>query len=46
MIKEKENTKYIIDPLEEKLKEILEREERRISGKVTGIKMPNEAAGV
>lgn len=46
MIKEKEDTKYIIDPLEEKLKEILEREERRLSGKATETKLPNKAVGL
>ena len=46
MSKKEEDTKNIKDPLEEKLKEILEREEQRISGKVTGIKMPSEAAGL
>ena len=30
---------YIKDPLEEKLKEILEREEQRISGKAAGAKI-------
>jgi hypothetical protein len=46
MNKKDEYIKNITDPLEEKLKEILEREERRISGKATGTKLPNEAAGV
>lgn len=39
MNKKEEDTNFIEDPLEEKLKEILEREERRISGKAAGAKI-------